>query len=293
LSLPADKRQKYLSLLFEFRAQNLYKTSVDKAQLEPLVGKLVFAARTFRWGFLFLQIFFDSSYGGMENRDICPLTQGFWDDADFWIRVLQIPATPAGGRTRNTLPSKVLDPDLLSSFQHHLYTDASTSYGWGAVYQDEVVSSAWHFATELDHICWLELRAIRLGLEKFGESFCGSTVLVHTDSMVALALLNKGHSRHRSARLELQAIAVLSAKYGFEVRGVHVAGTENPADQPSRGPAISRRDWTFSEFRHFSHPYPEVDCCADQSGYNSRCAVWYSAENPVQWHVEDLVGKVL
>jgi hypothetical protein len=70
-------------------------------------------------------------------------------------------------------------------------------------------------------------------------------VLVHTDSMVALAVLNKGYSRHRIARLELQEIAVMSAEFGFEVRGVFVAGVDNPADQPSRGPAVSLHDWTF------------------------------------------------
>jgi hypothetical protein len=45
----------------------------------------------------------------------------------------------------------------------------------------------------------------------FRENFKGTSVLVHTDSIVALAVLNKGYSRHRIARMELQEIAVMSA----------------------------------------------------------------------------------
>jgi hypothetical protein len=87
----------------------------------------------------------------------------------------------------------------------------------GAVYQDEMISYAWDTVSGADHICWLELRAIRIALHHFRESFRGSSVLVHTDSMVAFAVLNKGYSRHRIARLELQEIAVMSAEFGFEV----------------------------------------------------------------------------
>jgi hypothetical protein len=55
LSLPVDKRQKYLTSIFQFRAKYLYEKVAPKSELEPLVGKLGFAARTFRWGYLYLQ----------------------------------------------------------------------------------------------------------------------------------------------------------------------------------------------------------------------------------------------
>ncbi len=111
--------------------------------------------------------------------------------------------------------------------------------------------------------------------------------------MVALAVLNKGYFRLRVARLELQEIAVMSAEFGFEVRGVFVAGEDNPADQLSRGPSVSLHDWTFSEFEHFGVPRSGVDCCADESGYNARCLEWFSAADPMQLHVANMVGRHL
>ena len=103
-------------------------------------------------------------------------------------------------------------------------------------------------------------------------------MLVHTDSMVALEVINKGYSRHRTARLELQAIALMSAEFGFEVRCAHVSGVDNPADQPSRGPAVSEVDWTFSEFAAFNEPKHVIDCCAAGiiSGHNKRCKQYFS-----------------
>jgi hypothetical protein len=79
----------------------------------------------------------------MEDRDLCPLSPEFWDDIMFYIRVLQLPPTPAGGITRNTLHSVVLTAQELAEFKNQIYTDASTSYGMGAVYQDEIISYAW------------------------------------------------------------------------------------------------------------------------------------------------------
>jgi hypothetical protein len=77
LSLPVDKRQKYLTSIFQFRAKYLYEKVAPKSELEPLVGKLGFAARTFRWGYLYLQNCLDALYGGMEDRDLCPLSPEF------------------------------------------------------------------------------------------------------------------------------------------------------------------------------------------------------------------------
>jgi hypothetical protein len=117
LSLPVDKRQKYLTSIFQFGGKYLYERVAPKSELEPLVGKLGFAARTCGWGYLYLQNCFDALYGGMEDRDLCPLSPEFWDDIMFYIRVLQLPPTPAGGITRNTLHSVVLTAQELAEFK--------------------------------------------------------------------------------------------------------------------------------------------------------------------------------
>jgi hypothetical protein len=147
----------------------------------------------------------------------------------------------------------------------------------------------------VDYICWLELTAIRIALFRFRYSLAGFWVLVHTDSAVALGVLNCGHSRHRSARLELMAIVLLSVMFGFEVRGVFVSGVANPADAPSPGLSVltSFRDWTSRYFAKFCPWVPDIDCFADPSGYNSRAPRCFTHLDPVQNHEHDLVGRRL
>jgi len=222
------------------------------------------------------------------------LNVDFWDEFRFWEAVLSSPVVPYGGITREFARFHYMPLQQLI-FDHHIFTDASTSFGWGAVLNDHIIFGPWPDLSRVDSICWLELAAIRIALSRFGPTLAGCRVLVHTDSALALGVLNRGHSRHRSARLELMAIALLSILYGFEVRAVFVAGVDNPAGAPSRGMStkVSFKDWTFRFFSDFCGRVPDIDCFADPSGYNSRCPRWFSHADPVQLHEADPVGREL
>ena len=296
VALPENKRLKYGLHLREFVAEYQAAIAIPRKPVERLLGRLGFAARCYRFGYLFLQNCFDALYGQVGNvpEPFLNPSPAFWGDLAFWRLVLDKQAAPLGGYTRLFMEEVLFDP-FNSESSHHLslYTDASTSFGWGAVFQGHVISEAWSGRDRSEHICWLELSAIRRALTAFKEHLGGKCVVVRTDSKVAEGALNKGHSRHGPARQELMLIVVLAIISGFEVCALHIAGVDNPADAPSRGVAISFQDWTFRHFSQFCDLLYTVDCCADPSGYNSRCPVWFSWKDPVQLNVPKLVGQVL
>lgn len=114
--------------------------------------------------------------------------------------------------------------------------------------------------------------------------------------MAVLAAINKGSSRFHSARTDLMAIALVASKFSFTLRAQHVAGKDNPADAPSRGSvAIANVDFTFRFFTRWASVDTFVDCCAAASGYNVQagCQLWFSAADPVQYHVQDLVHRAI
>jgi hypothetical protein len=289
--LPQGTRIAYAEFLSSFPQSHALASHVSQQHLEPLLGRLGFAASTFRWGYLLLQNMFAALYGKPWNGlpALCPLSVVFWDEFRYWDVVLTSFVVPFGGVTRSFAGDTTL-PFQLLTFDHHIFTDASTSSGWGAFLRDQVVFGPWPDLSRGDHICWLELTAIRIALFRFQYSLAGSRVLVHTNSAVALGVFHRSHFR-----LELLAIALLSVMVGFGVRGVFVPGVADPADAPSRGFSVltSFKGWTFRYFAEFCPWIPDVDCFADPSGYCSRATRWFSHLDPDQTHEHDLVGRRL
>jgi hypothetical protein len=124
---------------------------------------------------------FAALYGKPGNGlpALCPLSVVIWDEFRYWDAVLTSPVVPFGGVTRSFARDTTL-PFQLLTFDHHIFTDASTSSGWGAFLRDQVVFGPWPDLSRVDHICWLELTAIRIALFRFRYSLAGSWVLVHT-----------------------------------------------------------------------------------------------------------------
>lgn len=130
LCLPQSKRGAYSTYLADFRHSHGSAPHVSRKVLEPLLGRLNFAASTFRWGYLLLQNMFNALYGapdlGLPSSGA--LTVDFWDEFRFWEAVLSSPIVPYGGITRefarfHSMPFQHL------VFDHHVFTDASTSFG--------------------------------------------------------------------------------------------------------------------------------------------------------------------
>lgn len=299
LRLPSDKRARYLQEIEEFTSKYKGLASAPAKELESLAGKLMFACRVCRWGYLFTQEILDQLYPALSEQPRKPgkvtLSEGVWFELDFWGSVLQTESSAWSGIRKHMLGTRELDINP-ADFNLQLYTDASKTFGAGGIMGSEVYSMAWDREVSDEHIGALELEALQRCLQHWRHDLAQQKVIARMDNTQAVAAVNKGASRKPALRATLHKIALLGLEYGFELKAIYIKGELNPADAPSRGKLkTTRQDWTFAHFDQFNQPPAEVDCCAAASGYNVQpgCTVWYTAVDPVQNHVQDLVGKVL
>lgn len=299
LKLPDDKRARYLQEVLNFLEAYRGKETAPVKAVESLAGKLLFACRVCRWGYLFTQEILDQVYPGLHGSSCKAsqvlLTDGVWFELQFWVDTLQTSVNAWSGIRKHMVGTKEVDIEP-GRFDLEVYTDASKTYGVGGILGHEIYSRKWERNVSDEHIGALELEALLKCLEHWREDLAQLKVIARMDNTQAVAAINKGASRKLPLRKTLLRIAQLGMQYGFEVKAVYIKGECNPADAPSRGKQkTSRQDWTFMHFEQFNSPAAEIDCCAAVSGYNVQpgCTIWYSAADPVQNHVRDLVGKVI
>ena len=85
------------------------------------------------------------------------------------------------------------------------------------------------------NINYNELLSVYLAACRWGHLWGDSHVVIHTDSMVAQAILNKGTTRHPVIIQVLRKLFWLAASFNFDVSGSYVPGKTN-----TRADAISR-----------------------------------------------------
>jgi hypothetical protein len=273
LSLPADKRDAYLSELESFVATYSNQRTCPRKTLEQLLGKLTFTCRVCRWGYLFTQAFLDTLYPAFSLRTRhVRLTNALWQDAAFWREALGPAYDTWLGVQQHMLPG-TLDVKVVSDqYKVQIFSDASKRFGAGGVMgPDEIYSHQWTRDTSEEHIGSLELEAVYLNLKHWKDKLRGQNVLVWVDNTQALSAINKGTSRIPALRKTLLNIALLGLASGFHVRAQYVPGEENPADAPSRGREGSQ-DFRFLNFEDWNTPPAELDIFPASWGSAPGCA---------------------
>ena len=125
---------------------------------------------------------------------------------------------------------------LLQDPAHHLFTDASGSWGCGAWSLPYWFCFPWLESIKLHSIALKELFPIVLACATWGSMWRGTYVLCHSDNVAAVAQVNRLHARDPLASHLLRCLAIFQFAFDFRIRATHIRGSLNiGADDLSRG----------------------------------------------------------
>ena len=109
------------------------------------------------------------------------------DDLKLWLEFL----------THFNSRSLFLDFQWLSSPHLHLYTDASGSLGYGAVFHQNWFYGPWPPSWTSKNIIVLEVFSIVLSIKIWGTQLANKCITFHTDNQALLEVINKNTTKDR------------------------------------------------------------------------------------------------
>jgi hypothetical protein len=115
-----------------------------------------------------------------------------------------------------------------------IFTDAS-SLGWGAHTSAQATGGRWSVTETKNHINWLELKAVSLGLKYFAKHLSHATLQIFIDNTVALSYINNQGGSVNTLNNLAKEIWAWSKSNDLWLTASHIPGVENNiADKKSR-----------------------------------------------------------
>lgn len=207
LSLGAKKLSELHDKLLAFKN----RARASKKQLQSLAGSLNWACQVLRGGRFFLRRILDNIRHAVKPRHKIRLTKDFKADLSWWLCFLY------------DFNGRVYYRDLSDV---HVHVDAckkACGMFWAGRWHYSVFKYDWPLIDAM-HINYKEVCAVIESVRQWASEWAGRTVVIHTDSSVAKAIVNKGRSKHPYINALLRSMCWLSLKHGFEIRAIHIPG---------------------------------------------------------------------
>jgi hypothetical protein len=243
VAVPSDKLTEIKQLLSHWSS----KSSASKRQIQSILGVLQFAARCVRPGRLFVSRMLNTLRQFPTRRRVTQLSLDFKKDLSWWFQFLEtyngVSIIPDMNWT---------EPDAIVA------TDACLS-GCGALsgklyfrstFPEDVISQQLHINA-------LELLTILVACKLWGKLWKGLRIRVYCDNIASVIVLNSGKARDPYLLDCLREISFLAAVNQFEIKGVHIAGSEN------RIPDILSR-WHLDP-HYYANKFSEFECTNNAS----------------------------
>jgi len=219
--LPEDKLARIQQLL----ATWLTKKNATKREILSLVGHLQHAAKVIKSGRTFVSRMYATAAKVKELDFYTRLNRGFRSDLSWWHTFMV---------QWNGL-SLLRYSTNLTTFHYSIQTDASGSWGCGAVFQAQWLQLKWDRRWASMGIMAKELVPIVLATAVWGPRFAKSTVLFQCDNFGVVSALRKGSAKEKTVMHLLRCLWFFVAYYDIEVLAEHIPGISNPtADHLSR-----------------------------------------------------------
>ena len=120
-----------------------------------------------------------------------------------------------------------LDYYWLTNSHLHLYTDAASTLGFGAVFKDKWFGEAWAPQCLRLNITLLELYPIYLALELWGDQFKNKCIQLNTDNMAVTFILNNFTSKDKQIMVLVRLLVLNCIKNNIMIRSRHIRGSDN------------------------------------------------------------------
>lgn len=219
IALPDEKLNDLHVTLKKFTTRR----RATRKQLQSLAGKLNWACQVIKGGRIFLRRILDAMAHLKHATHKVLLNEDFQLDLQWWLQFLIT--------FNGTMPIRNEKPIV------DVEVDAC-NYAAGIFFRGDWQFSPFHIDypnASSWHINYKELLSVLLAARRWGPSWANSRVVIHTDSMVAKAILNKGTTRNKAVMQVLRDLFWLAMKFNFDLTACHVPGKLN-----DRADAISR-----------------------------------------------------
>ncbi|KAK6169930.1 hypothetical protein SNE40_018448 [Patella caerulea] len=233
--LPADKLSKCWDLLDRYSN----KKKISLRDLQSMIGTLQFAISVVLPGRTFLRRLIDLTIGIRRRFYMIRLNSGARSDIAIWKNFLE----NYNGWTF-FLHDVWLTSDCLS-----LYTDSSSTLGYGAIFDRKWFYGAWIPKAKDFHINILELYPIVASVIVWGQLMANHRILLYTDNYVLVHVLNKQTSPNGQLMHMVRVFVLHCLKYKILFRANHIPSLYNAsADHLSR-----------LQVKHFKNLRPESE----------------------------------
>ena len=223
--LPPDKHAALTSELDGFVTKYSKRASCSKRSLLSLIGKLAFACKVVPAGRIFLRRLLDLAHSVKELHHHLHISREALQDVLWWRDFSQ---------TWNGT-SFFLDPTWTPASDLQIFTDASSTLGYGAFWNGAWFSHPWPSHLAQNTIEWKELYAVVMACETWGAHWSRKRILFHCDNQAIVSVWESGLSRSTSLMHLVRALFWVAANNNFTVLLRHIPGIDNSiADALSR-----------------------------------------------------------
>ena len=220
--LEARLPQEKVERICEFIRSILNKSSCTKRELLQLLGHLNFASRVIVPGRSFVSYLIKLSTKVKELHFYVNLRKECRVDLQFWLKFLH---------SWNGI-NMFYDSSYTSNIDMHLYTDASSTVGFGGYYQNKWFCSAW--PKELPTLnnkslsmAFLELYPIVVAAILWGKEWKCKKILFYCDNESTVAIVKKGRSKCIEIMKLMRQLTWCACINNFQYTAAYVEGRKN------------------------------------------------------------------
>ena len=221
-SLPPDKVAKFTAAIDSM----LSSKSVQLKQIQVLAGMLNFSCSVIAPARAFSRRLYNLSIGLSKPYHHRKITNQVRADLHVWKNFLQ-----SYNRLTFFLDFNFLSQDLLQ-----LYTDSSTTIGYGGYFGDKWFFGSWSDTAKSFNIALLEIYPICLAIKLWGGQLTNKCLQINSDNMAVVHILNNSTSKDHNIMAILRIIVLDCMKLNIMIRSSHISGRSNIcSDLLSRG----------------------------------------------------------